>query len=85
MTDQTLLEQLAVIDEALLGGTATPGQETRGQQLIRLMDASQELYDALEYFYNIMCDYHSSVSKGYVEFAMEQARTALAKAKGGAI
>jgi hypothetical protein len=50
-----------------------------------LITAAPDLHEALEYFYNIMCDYHASVRKGYVERAFEKARQALARAKGGAI
>jgi len=51
----------------------------------RLISAAPDLREALEYFFNIMHDYESSVRKGYVKLALEMARTALAKAKGGAI
>ena len=51
----------------------------------RLMAAAPELYDTLEYFFNIMHDYESSLQKGYVQHAMEMARAALTSAKGGAI
>jgi hypothetical protein len=37
----------------------------------------------LENFFNIMHDYQSSIRKGYVTHAMDMARAALAKAKGG--
>jgi hypothetical protein len=50
----------------------------------RLMAAAPELFDALEDFFNIMHDYQSSVRKGYVTHAMDMARAAIAKAKGGA-
>jgi hypothetical protein len=83
MTD--LLTELADIDAALLDGTATPEQEARGQQLVHLADAAPDLFDALEYFFNIMHDYQSSRRKGYVKRALEMARSALTKAKGGAI
>jgi hypothetical protein len=46
----------------------------------RLRQASPDLYKALDYFFNIMHDYASSLRKGYVRLAMEQARAALAKA-----
>ena len=51
----------------------------------RLITAAPDLQEALEYFFNIMHDYESSVRKGYVKLAFEMARAALAKAKGGAI
>lgn len=51
----------------------------------RLQKSARELFEALEYFFNIMHDYPSSVRKGYVTLAFEKARTALTKAKGGAI
>jgi hypothetical protein len=51
----------------------------------RLIAASPELYDALENFFNIMHDYESSLSKGYVGHAMDLARAALTSAKGAAI
>ena len=50
-----------------------------------LISAAPDLREALEYFFNIMHDYQSSVRKGYVIAALDMARTALAKAKGGAI
>jgi hypothetical protein len=46
----------------------------------RLRKAAPDLYKALEYFFNIMHDYASSRRKGYIRFAMEQARAVLAKA-----
>ena len=51
----------------------------------RLIAASLELYDALEYFFNIMHDHESSLQKGYVQHAMDMARAALESAKGRAI
>ncbi len=50
-----------------------------------LISAAPDLREALEYFFNIMCDYECSMRKGYVELALEMARAALEKAKGGAI
>ena len=47
----------------------------------RLRKAAPDLYKALEYFFNIMHDYDSSRRKGYIRFAMEQARAVLAKAE----
>ena len=51
----------------------------------RLIAAAPELYDALEYFFNIMHDYESSLQKGYVQHALDMARAALTSAKVGAI
>jgi len=48
-----------------------------------LIAAAPELFDALEYVFNILHDYESSLDKGYIEDAFQKARTALAKAKGG--
>jgi hypothetical protein len=76
------LDELETIDAALLNGTATEEQEERGQQLVTLADAAPDLFDALDYFFNIMHDYESSVKKGYVEHALKKSRDALAKAKG---
>lgn len=45
-------------------------------------NAAGELLGALEYFYNIMRDYRSSLRKGYVKLAIERAGQALANAKG---
>ena len=45
-----------------------------------LIAAAPELYDALEYFFNIMHDYESSRRKGYIRVAFDKARTALTKA-----
>jgi hypothetical protein len=50
----------------------------------RLIAAAPELHEALEFFFNIMHDYESSRRKGYISIAFDQARAALAKAKGGA-
>ena len=51
----------------------------------RLITAAPDLQEALQYFFNIMHDYQCSVRKGYVKLAFEMARSALEKAKGGAI
>ena len=48
----------------------------------QLISAAPQLFEALEYFFNIMHDYKSSVQKGYVSQALDQARAALATAKG---
>jgi hypothetical protein len=50
-----------------------------------LIAAAPDLFEALEYFFNIMHDYKCSIGKGYVTLAFQKARQALAKAKGGAI
>lgn len=60
-----------------------PGEEQ--EKHARLITAAPELFNALMYFFNIMHDYESSRRKGYVRLALEQSRTALQKAKGGAI
>lgn len=57
--------------------------QRNAQANARLMAAAPELFDALMNFLNIMHDYESSVRKGYVTDAMNRARAALAKAKGG--
>ena len=80
-----LLEELATIDAALLDDDATAEQEARGQELVQMADAAPKLFEALQYFFNIMHDYESSLEKGYVELALEMARDALAEAKGEAI
>ena len=49
-----------------------------------LKGAAPELLTALEYFFNIMHDYQSSVRKGYVKHALDLARTAILKATGRA-
>ena len=51
----------------------------------QLISAAPQLIEALEYFFNIMHDYESSLRKGYVKHAMDMARAALTSAKGGAI
>ena len=51
----------------------------------RLITAAPDLQEALQYFFNIMHDYQCSERKGYVKLALEMARSALEKAKGGAI
>jgi len=50
-----------------------------------LITAAPDLFEALEYFFNIMHDYDCSVRKGYVKLAFQKARQALAKAEGRAI
>ena len=47
-----------------------------------LIAAAPQLFDALEYFFNMLHDYQSSVRKGYVKHAMDLARSALAAAEG---
>ncbi len=44
-----------------------------------LIAAAPELFEALEYFFNIMHDYESSRQKGYVKAALDVARVALAR------
>jgi hypothetical protein len=51
----------------------------------RLISAAPDLLAALSYFFNIMHDYECSVRKGYVKLTFKMARSALEKAKGGAI
>jgi hypothetical protein len=51
---------------------------------LRVMHAGPMLLDALTYFFNIMHDYGSSVRKGYVQQAMQQARAAIEAATGRA-
>jgi len=51
----------------------------------RLLSTAPEMFNALEYFFNIMHDYESSLRKGYVQQAIDTARKALEKATGGAI
>jgi hypothetical protein len=60
-----------------------PGEVQEAHAL--LISAAPDLRGALEYFFNIMHDYECSLRKGYVELALEMARSALEKAKGGAI
>jgi hypothetical protein len=50
----------------------------------RFRRAAPDLFEALEFFFNIMHDYESSLDKGYVRVAMEQARQALARARSSA-
>lgn len=49
----------------------------------QLISAAPQLFEALEYFFNIMHDYASSRRKGYVTHALDMARSALSQAKGG--
>ena len=81
----TLLDELETIAAALLEGDATAEEEAREQELVRLADAAPKLFDALEFFFNIMHDYASSLEKGYIELALDMARDALNEAKGEAI
>lgn len=74
------IAEIAETDET--GRIASPRQQ---QANGRLIAAAPEMFDALEYFFNILHDYPSSVRKGYVKHAKDMARAALAKAKGGAI
>ena len=55
------------------------------EQHALLIAAAPELFEALDYFFNVMHDYESSVRKGYIENAFNKARSALARAKGGCI
>lgn len=48
----------------------------------RIIAAAPDLYEALEYFFNIMHDYESSRRKGYIRAAFDKARAALARADG---
>ena len=57
-----------------------PGEVQEAHAL--LISAAPKLHDALEYFFNIMHDVESSRRKGYIKHAMDQARAALAVAKG---
>jgi hypothetical protein len=50
----------------------------------RLIRTAPELLDALHYFFNIMHDYDSSLRKGYVKYALDQARAAILSATGKA-
>jgi hypothetical protein len=74
------------------GGVDTIGdfktRELAEEILLRInppaRDAASQLLEALEYFFNIMHDYQSSVRKGYVKHALDQARAAILKATGRA-
>ncbi len=44
-----------------------------------LIAAAPALFEALEYFFNIMHDYESSRQKGYVKAALDMARVALGR------
>jgi hypothetical protein len=59
-----------------------PGDVQEGHA--RLVTAAPQLLEALEYFFNIMHDYRSSVRKGYVKQALDQSRTAILRATGRA-
>jgi hypothetical protein len=48
----------------------------------RLFAASPKLLDAVTHFFSIMHDYESSVEKGYVQQAMQQARAIIEQATG---
>ena len=83
--------ELEVVDPkgrmiAALGAEAGANQKEEEQlSNARLIAAAPELLEALEFFFNIMHDYESSLRKGYVKLALDQARAALARAKGGAV
>ncbi len=55
----------------------------RAQEIVRRVNVHARVVYALEYFFNIMHDYDSSVEKGYVKYAFELAREALTEAKEG--
>jgi hypothetical protein len=76
---QTLLEELAEIDAALTEGEATPEQEKRGQEIVTLADAAQELLETLQLAQRIIEGLEmESVDND------EKIRAAIAKATGGA-
>jgi len=50
-----------------------------------IKSAAPQMLEALEYFFNIMHDYRSSASKGYVRYALDQARAAILKATGRSV
>jgi hypothetical protein len=53
------------------------------ERYARLFASAPQLLDALEYFFNIMHDYESSLRKGYIKQALKMAREAIEEAKGG--
>jgi hypothetical protein len=65
---------IAETNEHLPGGTQ--------ERYALLIAAAPQLFDALEYFFNVLHDYQGSVRKGYVNHAMDLARSALAAAEG---
>ena len=47
-----------------------------------LIAAAPQLFDALEYFFNMLHDYQSSAHKGYIKHVMDLDPSALAAAEG---
>jgi hypothetical protein len=76
-------------------GMLSPVEEANARRIVAAVNACEgiptealeqrvvhELLDALTYFFNIMHDYRSSLEKGYVKQAMQQARAAIEAATG---
>ena len=95
---KTLLDELEEIDKAMTEGDATPEQEKRGQELVTLADAAQDLLDALKDLLGdrhdvqngqcIRCgrDYRVDIHSGECpsdDCPAYGARVAIAKATGG--
>ena len=80
ITQQTLLEELEAIDAALLNGTATSEQETRGQEIVALANAAPELRDALASCIQLWDDLYTNMADEGEVTIWSKARTAFAKA-----
>ena len=86
ITQQTLLEELEAIDAALLNGTATSEQETRGQEIVALANAAPELFDALADCIQLWDDLYAKMADEGEITIWSKARSAFVKAttmKGG--
>jgi hypothetical protein len=86
MTRKTLLEELDRIDIALLNGTTTAKQEGRGQEIVHLLDAAQDLLFALEAAEEQLANYCLSEKGRDIEAhrTLRKAREAIALATASA-
>jgi len=77
---QTLLDELEVIDAALLEGTANRKQEKRGQEIVTLANAAPELLDALADCIQLRDDLYANMADEEEVAIWNKARAAFAKA-----
>jgi hypothetical protein len=77
---QTLLDELEVIDAALLEGTATRKQEKRGQEIVTLANAAPEPLDVLADCIQLWDDLYANMADEGEVVIWSKARAAFAKA-----
>jgi hypothetical protein len=77
-TKCTLLDELEIIDRALLEGEATARQEARGQQIVQLANAAPKLFDALQFALPFMEDLANSSDNANERRAARLMRDAIA-------